>query len=103
MSEATDTDSIQKVREAFKLGQVRCKIISYSYIEDCLLNAKKPKRLYEKPYLLSREMAKKRKERKGTELTVDGFIKDIERSKELVDPSEYHAASIRTCSSHCLL
>jgi hypothetical protein len=45
--------------------------------------------------LLSREVAKKRKERNGTELTADGFIKDIERSKELVDPSEYHAASIQ--------
>ena len=82
-----------QVKEAFKLGQVRCKIVSYSYIEDCLLGAKKPRRLYEKPYLLSREMVNKRKERNSVELTPEGFIKNIGDSKELVDPSKCLAVS----------
>lgn len=92
---------MHKVKEALKLGQARCKIVSYSYIEDCLLDTKKPKRLLEKSYLLSQEIAKKRKERNGAELTAEGFIKDIERSKELIDPSkcytiyiQFHAATI---------
>jgi hypothetical protein len=77
-----------QVKEARKLGK-QCGIISYAYIEDCLLTPKKPKRLSEGPYLLSKELSKKRKSVHDPTKNNDGFIKDIEETKLLVDPSEF--------------
>jgi hypothetical protein len=80
--------TIHLVKNAWKLGKARCKIVNFEYIEDCL-HHKPIKALNDKTYQLQKIVAKTRRKKGQELLTKEGYIKDIEASKELADPSKF--------------
>lgn len=80
------TNQFVPVRDAWKLGKARCKIIDWGFLEDSVLP--KPIRISEDPYQLEKILAGKQQKRPILLRHKKG-VDESKGSKEVIEPRKY--------------
>jgi len=75
------------VKDAWKLGKTRCKIVDWEFVEDSVWP--KPIHLPEDSYQLEKMLARKKRKRTTVVCPKHNGGKDSKDSKEVIEPRKY--------------